>query len=214
MRVAARRLRLLPPAPARLHGWRLPWGGQRPAVFHRVRSSCYRAAIENRGPCGSLSGSLVPQYGTVSQRPARRGTDFVNRVAPGRARGDGVLTYFGYPRAHEDDAERSVRAGWRWPRRSESWRFRRVPRSGSGWGIATGLVVVGDLIGTGETRERGVVGETPNLPARLQAFAEPDSTIISRRNPRRARRRRRRTPPRQQTPPRQHPRHQPAGRKP
>jgi class 3 adenylate cyclase len=82
--------------------------------------------------------------------------------------GDGVLIYFGYPRAHEDDAERAVRTGLAL--------VERIGRleSGSGAlasriGIATGLVVVGDLIGTGDAQERGVVGETPNLAARLQA---------------------------------------------
>ena len=84
--------------------------------------------------------------------------------------GDGVLVYFGYPRAHEDDAERAVRAGLAL--------VERIGRleSGSGAlasriGIATGLVVVGDLIGAGDAQERGVVGETPNLAARLQAMA-------------------------------------------
>jgi class 3 adenylate cyclase len=81
--------------------------------------------------------------------------------------GDGVLVYFGYPQAHEDDAERSVRAGLavieavgRLPARPDL----RVRL-----GIATGLAVVGDLIGEGAAQERGVVGETPNLAARLQA---------------------------------------------
>ena len=81
--------------------------------------------------------------------------------------GDGVLIYFGYPQAHEDDAERAVRAGLavieavgRLPAR-EDLRVRL--------GIATGLAVVGDLIGEGAAQERGVVGETPNLAARLQA---------------------------------------------
>jgi class 3 adenylate cyclase len=81
--------------------------------------------------------------------------------------GDGVLVYFGYPRAHEDDAERAVRAGLAL--------VERIARLESGAGalasrigIATGLVVVGDLIGAGDAQERGVVGETPNLAARLQ----------------------------------------------
>jgi class 3 adenylate cyclase/predicted ATPase len=90
--------------------------------------------------------------------------------------GDGVLIYFGYPRAHEDDAERAVRAGLavieavgRLPAR-EDLRVRL--------GIATGLVVVGDLIGEGAAQERGVVGETPNLAARLQALAMPNTLVI------------------------------------
>ncbi len=93
--------------------------------------------------------------------------------------GDGVLIYFGYPRAHEDDAERAVRAGLALTE--------LVPTleagQGSGLqvrvGIATGLVVVGDLTGEGEARERGVVGETPNLAARLQTVAQPGQVVIS-----------------------------------
>jgi class 3 adenylate cyclase len=79
--------------------------------------------------------------------------------------GDGVLIYFGYPQAHEDDAERAVRAGLELIQavgglKSSTSLQTRV-------GIATGLVVVGDLIGAGESQERGIVGETPNLVARL-----------------------------------------------
>ena len=91
--------------------------------------------------------------------------------------GDGVLIYFGYPQAHEDDAERAVRAGLavieavgRLPARQDL----RVRL-----GIATGLAVVGDLIGEGAAQERGVVGETPNLAARLQALATPNTLVIA-----------------------------------
>ena len=91
--------------------------------------------------------------------------------------GDGVLIYFGYPQAHEDDAERAVRAGLavieavgRLPSR-ENLRVRL--------GIATGLAVVGDLIGEGAAQERGVVGEMPNLAARLQALAMPNTLVIA-----------------------------------
>jgi class 3 adenylate cyclase len=90
--------------------------------------------------------------------------------------GDGVLVYFGYPQAHEDDAERAVRAGLAvieavggLPAR-EDLRVRL--------GIATGLAVVGDLIGSGAAQERGVVGETPNLAARLQGLAAPNALVI------------------------------------
>jgi class 3 adenylate cyclase/tetratricopeptide (TPR) repeat protein len=91
--------------------------------------------------------------------------------------GDGVLIYFGYPQAHEDDAERAVRAALavieaigRLPAR-EDLRVRL--------GIATGLAVVGDLIGEGAAQEYGVVGETPNLAARLQALATPNTLVIA-----------------------------------
>src|SRR6516225_2293380 len=92
--------------------------------------------------------------------------------------GDGILVYFGYPQAHEDDAERAVRAGLKIVAIP-----RPVPAAPGGTlrlrvGIATGLVVVGDLVGAGESYERGVVGETPNLAARLQAVAEPGNVII------------------------------------
>src|SRR5262249_53989474 len=92
--------------------------------------------------------------------------------------GDGVLVYFGYPLAHEDEAERAVRAGLRsidavgrldvGPAKLEA----RV-------GIATGLVVVGDLIGEGSAQEQSIVGETPNLAARLQGLAVPGSLVIA-----------------------------------
>ncbi len=91
--------------------------------------------------------------------------------------GDGVLVYFGYPRAHEDDAERAVRAGLavveavRGIGAADPLEVRI--------GIATGLVVVGDLIGEGASQEQAVVGETPNLAARLQALAEPGSVVIA-----------------------------------
>jgi class 3 adenylate cyclase len=91
--------------------------------------------------------------------------------------GDGVLIYFGYPQAHEDDAERAVYAALavieavgRLPARDDL----RVRL-----GIATGLAVVGDLIGEGAAQERGVVGETPNLAARLQALATPNTLVIA-----------------------------------
>jgi class 3 adenylate cyclase/predicted ATPase len=91
--------------------------------------------------------------------------------------GDGVLVYFGYPQAHEDDAERAVRAGL------ESIQAVDALKSGAPVqtrvGIATGLVVVGDLIGLGEARGHGVVGETPALAARLQAIAAPNTVVIA-----------------------------------
>jgi len=91
--------------------------------------------------------------------------------------GDGVLTYFGYPQAHEDDAERAVHAGLALIEtvgelRSESSLKVRI-------GVATGVVVVGDLVGSGEAQERGVVGETPNLAARLQELAAPNTLVIA-----------------------------------
>ena len=87
--------------------------------------------------------------------------------------GDGVLIYFGYPQAHEDDAERAVRAGLELVAAVSDLKTHAALQTRVG--IATGLVVVGDLIGSGASQEQAIVGETPNLAARLQALAEPNS---------------------------------------
>jgi class 3 adenylate cyclase len=93
-----------------------------------------------------------------------------------RYMGDGALVYFGYPRAHEDDAERAIRAGLELVKAVTELKSRTSLQARVG--IATGLVVVGDLIGWGEAQERGIVGETPNLAARLQENAEPNTVVI------------------------------------
>ena len=89
--------------------------------------------------------------------------------------GDGVLVYFGYPQAHEDDAERAVRAGLELVAAASSLKTHGRTRIG----IATGVVVVGDLIGSGASQEQAIVGETPNLAARLQGIAEPNKVVIA-----------------------------------
>ena len=91
--------------------------------------------------------------------------------------GDGVLVYFGYPQAHEDDAERAVRAGLELVAAVSDLKTHAALQTRVG--IATGLVVVGDLIGSGASQEQAIVGETPNLAARLQAVAEPNSVVIA-----------------------------------
>ena len=91
--------------------------------------------------------------------------------------GDGVLVYFGYPRAHEDDAERAVRAGLELVAAVASLKTRASLQTRVG--IATGLVVIGDLIGAGAAQEQAVVGETPNVAARLQGIAEPNTVVIA-----------------------------------
>src|SRR5499427_7834524 len=91
--------------------------------------------------------------------------------------GDGVLIYFGYPQAHKDDAERATRAGLAVI--EAVGRLATQEPLNVRIGIATGLVVVGDLIGAGAAQERGVVGETPNLAARLQALARPGTLVIA-----------------------------------
>src|SRR5262244_2979572 len=93
-----------------------------------------------------------------------------------RYMGDGALVYFGYPRAHEDDAERAIRVGLELIKAVTELKSRAFLQARVG--IATGLVVVGDLIGAGLTQERGIVGETPNLAARLQGIAEPNIVVI------------------------------------
>ena len=91
--------------------------------------------------------------------------------------GDGVLVYFGYPQAHEDDAERAVRAGMELIAAVTALKTRTSLQTRVG--IATGLVVVGDLIGSGAAQEQAIVGETPNLAARLQGIAEADTVVIA-----------------------------------
>ena len=91
--------------------------------------------------------------------------------------GDGVLIYFGYPQAHEDDAERAVRAGLELVTAVSGLKTHAALQTRVG--IATGLVVVGDLIGSGASQEQAIVGETPNLAARLQGVAGPNSVVIA-----------------------------------
>src|SRR5262249_44265373 len=98
-----------------------------------------------------------------------------------RYMGDGVLVYFGYPQANEDDAERAIRAGLAIV---DTVARLNTPAGPPGTlsarvGIATGLVIVGDLIGSGPSLESAAVGETPNLPARLRAVAEPGMVVIA-----------------------------------
>src|SRR5262249_15923329 len=115
---------------------------------------------------------IISSYQTCIANTVSRFGGFVAKYM-----GDGVLVYFGYPQAHEDDAERAVHAGLEAiaaVRRLKS----SVPLQAR-VGIATGLVVVGDLIGSGEAQERGIVGETSNLAACLQSLAEPNTVIIA-----------------------------------
>ena len=93
--------------------------------------------------------------------------------------GDGVLAYFGFPRAHEEDAERAVRAGLDIAAAVAKLETPAKETLKVRIGIATGIVVVGDIIGQGSAQEQAVVGETPNLAARLQALAEPGSVVIA-----------------------------------
>ena len=96
-----------------------------------------------------------------------------------RYMGDGVLAYFGYPQAHEDDAEQATRAGLALVDAVASLQTDIGTKLQVRVGIATGMAVVGDLIGEGAAQEQAVIGETPNLAARLQQFADPGTVLIS-----------------------------------
>jgi class 3 adenylate cyclase/tetratricopeptide (TPR) repeat protein len=127
----------------------------------------------------ALSTRLDPEdlrsvIGAYHKRVAETVARFDGFVA--KYMGDGALIYFGYPKAHEDDAERAVRAGLALIEAVGKLGVREPFEVRIG--AATGLVVVGDIVGSGEAQERGVVGETPNLAARLQVLAEPDTMVI------------------------------------
>jgi class 3 adenylate cyclase/predicted ATPase len=115
---------------------------------------------------------IISTYQKCVTERVRRFDGFVAKYM-----GDGVLAYFGYPQAHEDDAERAVRAGLEVIAGLAALEEPVVLQVRVG--IATGLVVVGDLIGAGEAQERGIIGETPNLAARLQAIAGPNMVVIA-----------------------------------
>jgi class 3 adenylate cyclase len=128
----------------------------------------------------ALSARLDPEelremIGAYHSRVAEAVRRFDGHVA--KYMGDGVLIYFGYPHAHEDDAERAVRAGLAVAEAVHG--IAAADQLEVRIGIATGLVVVGDLIGEGAAQEQAVVGETPNLAARLQALAEPGAVVIA-----------------------------------
>ena len=115
---------------------------------------------------------IISAYQKCVAETVRRFGGFVAKYM-----GDGVLVYFGYPQAHEDDAERAVRAGLELVAAVGELKTHAPLQTRVG--IATGLVVVGDLIGSGASQEQAIVGETPNLAARLQGVAEPNSVVIA-----------------------------------
>jgi len=128
----------------------------------------------------ALSASIDPEdlrevisaYQNCVTETVRRFDGFVAKYM-----GDGVLVYFGYPEAHEDDPERAVRAGLELVAAVGSLKTHTPLQTRVG--IATGLVVVGDLIGTGAAQEQAIVGKTPNLAARLQSVALPNTVVIA-----------------------------------
>jgi class 3 adenylate cyclase len=115
---------------------------------------------------------IISAYQKSVAETVRRFDGFVAKYM-----GDGVLIYFGYPQAHEDDAERAVRAGLELVAAVSSLKTHAALQTRVG--IATGLVVVGDLIGSGAAQEQAIVGETPNLAARLQGIAAPNGVVIA-----------------------------------
>jgi class 3 adenylate cyclase/predicted ATPase len=115
---------------------------------------------------------VISAYQKCVAETVRRFDGFVAKYM-----GDGVLIYFGYPEAHEDDAERAVRAGLELVGAVSALKPNTPLQTRIG--IATGLVVVGDLIGSGSAQEQAIVGETPNLAARLQGIAEPNTVVIA-----------------------------------
>ena len=115
---------------------------------------------------------IISVYQTCVAVAVRRFDGFIAKYM-----GDGVLVYFGYPEAHEDDPERAVRAGLELVAAVSNLKTHATLQTRVG--IATGLVVVGDLIGSGSAQEQAVVGKTPNLAARLQGVAEPNSVVIA-----------------------------------
>jgi class 3 adenylate cyclase len=134
----------------------------------------------------SLAASLDPEdlrdvirlYQQVTRSAVTRFGGFVARYM-----GDGILVYFGYPRAHEDDAERAVRSALEVVSAVTGLDPPSLRATGNRLavrvGIATGLVVVGDLIGEGASEESPVLGATPNMAARLQKVARPNQAVIS-----------------------------------
>jgi len=121
-----------------------------------------------------LLGGVIRRYQDATAGAIGRYGGFVAKFM-----GDGVLAYFGFPRAFEDAAERAVRAALGILSEACAVELPDGTRVQARIGIATGLVVVGEIIGTGSAQERTIVGETPNLAARLQALASPDCILVS-----------------------------------
>jgi len=117
--------------------------------------------------------AVIDAYHAACARITRTHDGFLAQL-----RGDGILAYFGYPRAHEDDAERSVRAGLDIIAAVTRLKTPAPEPLAVRIGIATGVVVVGDLRGENALREHGV-GDTPNLAARVQALAEPGTIVVA-----------------------------------
>jgi len=118
--------------------------------------------------------AVIDAYHAVCARITRTYDGFLAEF-----RGDGISAYFGYPRAHEDDAERTVRAGLDIIAAVAQLETRAAEPLAVRIGIASGVVVIGDLAGEGALRKHAVVGDTPHLAARIQALAEPGTIVVA-----------------------------------
>ena len=134
-----------------------------------------------RSPSSSIPKTSA-RWSGHTKRPARRSPHFEGHIA--QYLGDGLLVYFGYPQAHEDDAQRAVRTGLGMVEALGTLRARGPQASGEPLavrvGIHTGLVVVGE-VGSGTRQEQLALGDTPNIAARLQSLAAPNRVVISER---------------------------------
>ena len=131
------------------------------------------SALSNRLDPEDLRAVIGAYHACIAEVIAR------NEGVIARYMGDGVLAYFGYPQAHEDDAEQATRAGLALVDAVANLQTDIGTELQVRVGIATGMVVVGDLTGEGAAKEQAVIGDTPNLAARLQTFAEPGMVLIS-----------------------------------
>jgi class 3 adenylate cyclase len=155
----------------------VPQHSPQPAAQRRQVSVMFCDMIESTQLSTQLDpedlSAVIRRYQSCVAATIARFDGFIARYV-----GDGVLIYFGYPQAHEDDAERAVRAAL-----ALIAEIDRARTSNEGVrvriGISTGLVVVGESIGSGESWQQTAIGETPNLAARLQALAEPNTVVIA-----------------------------------
>ncbi len=172
------------PAPSRLSG---PEGATSSDAERRQVTVLFSDMVGSTALSGKIDpellGGLIRRYQDAAAGAIGRYGGFVAKFM-----GDGVLAYFGFPHAFEDAAGRAVRAAIDILAEVGGIELPDQTRIQTRVGIATGLVVVGEIIGTGSAQERTIVGETPNLAARLQALAGPDTILVSEFDPEFARR--------------------------
>jgi class 3 adenylate cyclase len=147
-------------------------GSPRDAAERRQVTVMFSDLVGSTALSARMDPEVISAYQKCVAETVQRFGGFVAKYM-----GDGVLVYFGYPQAHEDDAERAVRAGLELVAAAGALKTHAPLQTRVG--IATGLVVVGDLIGSGASQEQAIVGETPNLAARLQGMTEPNAVVIA-----------------------------------